>query len=81
MSAPPTTRATRRARGGLRHRIEQLRARRGDDRGFGTVEWVLIGFFVAGMAIALGVLLYNAVQTKGEDVRDCIAGSVGCEAP
>ncbi len=50
------------------------------DAGFGTVEWVLISFFVAGMAIVIGVLLFNAVSDKGEEVEDCIAGAVGCES-
>jgi hypothetical protein len=50
----------------------------GAERGFGTVEWVLIAFFVAGMAIALGVVLYNAVADKGAEVSNCIQGSSGC---
>ncbi|MCI0688648.1 MAG: hypothetical protein L0Y54_15640 [Sporichthyaceae bacterium] len=81
MTPPSASRTEHGFRGRLRSWLLRLRACTHGDRGFGTVEWVLIGFFVAGMAIAVGVLLFNAVESKGEDVRDCIAGSVGCEAP
>ena len=47
------------------------------DRGASAVEWVVISMIVVGIVIAVGALLYNALDTKATAVQGCIDGANG----
>jgi len=67
----------------LDYALIRLRARHarleedGLDRGASAVEWVVISIIVVGIVIAVGALLYNALDTKATAVQNCINGANG----
>jgi len=67
----------------LDYALIRLRARHarleedGLDRGASAVEWVVISMIVVGIVIAVGALLYKALDTKATAVQGCINGANG----
>ena len=59
----------------LRDRFD--RARNAPDRGASAMEWVVISAIVVAIAIAVGVILQNALETKAEDIGNDIDGAGG----
>jgi hypothetical protein len=59
----------------LRVRVD--RARNSDSRGASVVEWVVIAAIVVAIALAIGLILREALETKAEDISNEIGESGG----
>lgn len=60
----------------LRRRFAAVRS--GErERGASAVEWVVISMVLVGLCVAVGLIIYNAVKGKANDVSTCIAGANG----
>ncbi len=61
---------------GLQARHRRLRSG-GVDKGASAVEWIVISAIVVGIVIAVGVVIKQALDTKAEEVANCIEGADG----
>ncbi len=60
----------------LRARIAKVRS--GElERGASAVEWVVISMIVVTIVAVVGFVISQALQTKADNVRDCISGTTG----
>jgi Flp pilus assembly pilin Flp len=55
----------------LATRLAEARSR-DRERGASVVEWVVITTIVVVIAVTVGVLITNALTTKGNDIQNCI---------
>jgi len=60
----------------LRGRIERLR-RQDLSRGASAVEWVVISAIVVGIVAFVGYAIKQALETKSNDVKNCITSANG----
>jgi len=57
-------------------RVRIARARSGElERGASAVEWVVISMIVVGICAVVGGVLYNALNDRAGNVKDCINGT------
>jgi Flp pilus assembly pilin Flp len=56
---------------------------RDPEEGASVVEWVVITTIVVVLAVTIGVIITNALNTKAGDIQTCIqnaGGTAGCKS-
>ena len=58
-------------------RVQALRADDRRDLGASAIEWAIIAAIAVVIASIIGAVIYNVVQTKGNNLKDCANKPVG----